>query len=63
MEYIAIAAVAPKGMQDHGYNVTCAKCGVLLRASFDPGTKKYFGDKPDHPTFCGPCYRERSKNK
>lgn len=60
-----IAAVAPKGLKgDHGYNRTCNKCKVLLRASFTAGIHKDSPKAPDCKTFCGPCYsKERSKDK
>ena len=48
-----IAARAPKGRGSEGYNRTCSKCRVLLRASWTP-TKDM--PSPDSKTFCVPCY-------
>lgn len=46
-----IAARAPKGAV--GFNRTCSKCKVLLRASFTPAKGV---PSPDSKTFCVPCY-------
>ena len=52
---VFIAARAPRDSK--GFNRTCNKCKVLLRASWTP-TKDM--PNPDSKMFCLPCYEAKN---
>lgn len=54
---ILIAARAPSGVAAKGFNRTCNKCKVLLRASWTP--TKGMPD-PDTKMFCLHCYEAKN---